>query len=155
MHPILPRMQGDVRGTAGVRFRVTLATFKGVRSPGVVSVNIEGDRAIFEVEGMHQLWALRSRLEIPFTHITGAELDPDQVKQWWHGWKIAGTDVPGLFAAGTFYYRGELVFWDVHDPAKTVVVSLDHERYKKLIIEVADPEAVVNALRASIRASGR
>jgi len=43
------------------------------------------------------------------------------------------------------------VFWDVLDPAKTIIVSLDHERYKKLIIEVADPEAVVTRLRASLR----
>jgi hypothetical protein len=113
----------------------------------MVTVSVQSDRAIFEVEGIHQLWALRSRLEIPLTHITGAEIDPDQVGRWWHGWKIAGTDVPGLFAAGTFYYHGELVFWDVHDPANTVIVSLDHERYKKLIIEVDDPAAVVSVLR--------
>ena len=49
-----------------------------------------------------------------------------------------GTDLPGLFAAGTFYYYGELVFWDVRDPVKTIIVSLNHERYKKLILEVAD-----------------
>jgi|SRR5665213_513196 len=116
----------------------------------MVNVTILNDRAVFEVEGLHQLWSLRSRLEIPLTHITGVEIDPDEVGRWWHGWKIAGTDVPGLFAAGTFYYHGELVFWDVHDPARTVVVSLDHERYKKLIIEVADPEAVAAALRASL-----
>jgi hypothetical protein len=46
--------------------------------------------------------------------------------------------------------HGELVFWDVHDPAKTIIVSLDHERYKKLIIEVADPAAVIMQLRQSI-----
>jgi hypothetical protein len=27
-----------------------------------------------------------------------------------------GTDLPGLFAAGTFFYHGELVFWDVRHP---------------------------------------
>jgi hypothetical protein len=54
---------------------------------------------------------------------------------------VIGTDVPGMFAAGTFYYHGELVFWDVFDTARTVIVSLDHERYKKLIIEVPDVAA--------------
>ena len=116
----------------------------------MVNVSILGDRAVFEVEGMDRLWALRSRLEIPLAHIVSAEHDPEQVGRWWHGWKLMGTDVPGLFAAGTFYYHGELVFWDVRDPAKTVIVSLAHERYKKLIFEVADPEAAVAALRASV-----
>lgn len=113
----------------------------------MVNVTVDGGRAVFEVEGWDKLWALRSRLEIPLTHITDVAYDPDQVGRWWHGWKVAGTDMPGLFAMGTFYYHGELVFWDVRDPASTIIVSLDHERYKKLIVEVADPEAVVASLR--------
>jgi hypothetical protein len=117
----------------------------------MVNVSIEGDRAVFDVQGMHQLWALRSRLEIPLTHIAGVECDPEQVGQWWHGWKLIGTDMPGLFAAGTFYYHGELVFWDVRDPERTIVVSLVHERYKKLIIEVEDPAAAVNTIQSALR----
>ena len=113
----------------------------------MVNVTVDGGRAVFEVEGWDKLWALRSRVEIPLTHITDVAYDPDQVGRWWHGWKVAGTDMPGLFAMGTFYYHGELVFWDVRDPASTIIVSLDHERYKKLIVEVADPEAVVASLR--------
>src|ERR1700674_4292091 len=109
----------------------------------MVSVTVLSDRAVFEVEGLHQLGGLGGRLDIPLTHITDAEIDPDQVGRWWHGWKLLGTDVPGLFAAGTFYYHGELVFWDVRDPATAIIVSLDHERYRKLILEVTDPEAVV------------
>jgi hypothetical protein len=117
----------------------------------MVNVTVLGDSAVFEVEGMHQLWALKSRLEIPLTHITDVENDPGQVGRWWHGWKVLGTDVPGLFTAGTFYYHGELVFWDVRDPTRTIIVSLDHERYKKLIVEVDDPDAVVARLRTSLR----
>ena len=113
----------------------------------MVSVTVESDRAVFEVEGWDKLWALRSRLEIPLAHITDVEANVDQVNRWWHGLKVMGADLPGLFAAGTFYYRGELVFWDVRQPANTIIVSLDHERYRKLIIEVADPSATVARLR--------
>jgi len=109
----------------------------------MVDVTVAGDRAVFEVEGLDKLWAFRSRLEIPIAHILGVEHDPEQVGRWWHGVKTLGTDLPGLFAAGTFYYRGELVFWDVRDPKRTVIVSLAHERYKKLIVEVPDPSSVV------------
>jgi hypothetical protein len=42
------------------------------------------------------------------------------------------------------------VFWDVSEPVNTIIVSLDHERYKKLIVEVSDPEAVVQRLRAGL-----
>ena len=68
-----------------------------------------------------------------------------------HSAAAGQTDFPGLFAAGTFYYHGELVFWDVTDPSRTIIVSLDHERYKKLIVEVRDPAAVVSSLKAAIK----
>src|SRR5215471_4899182 len=114
----------------------------------MVNVTVLADRVVFEVEGLDRLWALRSRVEIPVTHITGAEFDPTQVGKWWHGWKVLGADMPGLFAAGTFYYHGELVFWDVHNTTHAIIVSLDHERYKKLIVEVEDPVDVVGRIRA-------
>jgi hypothetical protein len=117
----------------------------------MVDVTIEVDRALFNVEGTHKLWSFRSVIEIPLTHITGVQADPDQVGQWWHGMKLIGTDVPGLFAAGMFYYHGEVVFWDVRDPAQTIIVSLEHERYKKLIIEVSDVASTVERLRAALR----
>ena len=61
---------------------------------------------------MHKLWSSRGQIEIPLTHIIGVDADPDQVGVWWHGFTLIGTDLPGMFAAGTFYQHGELVFWD-------------------------------------------
>ncbi len=115
----------------------------------MVNVSVDGRSAVFTVEGLHKLWSLRSRIEIPLAHINGAEVNHDQVGRWWHGFKLIGTDAPGLFAAGTFYYHGELVFWDVHDTTKTLIVSLEHEHYKKLIVEVADPDAAAAMLNAA------
>ena len=117
-------------------------------SPPMVDVSIEGGRAVFAIEGIHKLWAFRSRIDIPLEHITDVEVNHDQVGRWWHGFKLIGTDAPGLFAAGTFYYHGELVFWDVHDTTKTIIVSLEHERYKKLIVEVADPVVAAAMLKS-------
>ncbi|HUK35043.1 MAG TPA: hypothetical protein VLV86_14085 [Vicinamibacterales bacterium] len=116
----------------------------------MVDVSVENGRAIFVVEGMHKLWSLRSRIEIPLEHISGAEVNHEQVGKWWHGFKLIGTDAPGLFAAGTFYYHGELVFWDVHDTTKTIIVSLEHERYKKLIVEVANPQETAAVLNDAL-----
>ena len=116
----------------------------------MVDVRIQGERAVFTVEGLHKLWSFRSQIEIPLTHIAGVEANPDQVRRWWHGVKLIGTDAAALFTAGTFYYHGELVFWDISDPAQTIVVSVEHERYKKLIIEVADVAETVARLRAAL-----
>jgi hypothetical protein len=117
----------------------------------VVDITIEGDMAVFTVVGLDKLWCFRSRLEIPLSHILDVEANADQVGRWWHGIKVLGTDVPGLFAGGTFRYQGELVFWDVRDPSRAIIVSLDHERYRKLVVEVADPPGVVEMLQAATR----
>src|SRR5262249_22370811 len=116
----------------------------------MVDISISGDQVSFKVEGLHQLWAFRSELEIPLAHITGVEADPGLVGTWWHGVKLMGTDVPGVFAAGTFLYHGELVFWDVRHPDRTIIVSLTHERYKKLIVEVENPVTAAAMLRDAL-----
>ena len=109
----------------------------------MVEIDIAGDKVIFEVQGWDKLWSLRSRLEIPLEHIAGAQADPHPAMGWFQGLKLAGTEVPNIFRAGTFYQHGELIFWDVHHPENTIVVELIHETYPKLIIEVADPAAAV------------
>ena len=116
----------------------------------MVEISIEGDKAVFEVQGWDQLWSLRSRLEIPLAHINGAHIDPEPAMGWFQGLKVAGTDVPNIFRAGTFYQKGEWVFWDVHDPLRTIVVELEHERYKKLIIQVDDPTREIEKIKASL-----
>jgi hypothetical protein len=119
----------------------------------MVNVSIDNERVTFEVQGLDRLWAFKSRVEVPLAHVTNVEFNPEQVGRWWHGWKLLGTEMPGLFAMGTFHYHGELVFWDVRDPAHTVIVSLDHERYKKLIIEVEDPADVADRINDARRVS--
>jgi hypothetical protein len=117
----------------------------------MVDVAIDGDRVVFHVEGLHKLWALRSSLEIPLAHVMAVEINEQQVGNWWHGFKLLGTEMPGVLGAGTFVYHGQMVFWDVRDPDKTIIISLEHEFYKKLIVEVADPPATAAMLQAAAR----
>ena len=116
----------------------------------MVEINIEGNNVTFEVRGWDKVWSLRSRLEIPLSHVSDAHIDPDPAMGWFEGLKMGGTDIPNIFRAGTFYQEGEWVFWDVRHPEKTIVVDLSHETYKKLIIEVADPDAEIQKLKAAI-----
>lgn len=113
----------------------------------MVHVTRDGDRVLFEVKGLHKLWALKSRLEIPRRNIRGARRDAAAVRGW-KGWRAPGTHVPELITAGTFYVEGKRIFWDVSDPDKAVVVTLDDEHYNELIIEVEDPDAVIDLLAA-------
>ena len=116
----------------------------------MVEITVVGDKAVFEVEGWDKFWSLRSRLEIPLAHIHGVHADPKPAMGWFDGLKLAGTAIPHIFRAGTFYQEGDFVFWDVHDPEKTIVIELEHEHFAKLIIEVAEPARAVRLLASSI-----
>jgi len=122
----------------------------------MVEISIHGDRARFEVEGWDKLWALRSQLEIPLAHVRSVRVDPEPARGWWHGLKLAGTGIPGVLTAGTFYQHDGVVFYDVHDPERTIVLELVHETYKRLVIEVSSPEAAVALLSEALAGrSGR
>jgi hypothetical protein len=114
----------------------------------MVEITIVDGTARFDVQGWDKLWSLKSRLEIPLAHIRGCREDPGVAQGWWHGIKAPGTSVPGVITAGTFYQHGKRIFWDVHDPERTIVVELSDERYDELIVEVASPADAIRLLRA-------
>jgi hypothetical protein len=116
----------------------------------VAEVELAENTLSIHVRGMDQLWALRSHLEIPLSHVSGAEAAPEVARRWWQGLRSGGTHVPGVITAGTFHQEGERVFWDVHDPEKAIVIRLRDERYARLVIEVEDPPATVAAIQAAL-----
>ena len=118
----------------------------------MVSISVRDTTVVFEVEGLDKLWALKSHLEIPIERIRGVRADPEIARGWWKGFRLPGTHIPGVITAGTFYQSGRWVFWDVKDPAGTIVVDLEDDRYDAIIVEVADPAAAVAQIEAARRA---
>jgi hypothetical protein len=113
------------------------------RAQKMVNISIEDGVVVFTVQGLHKILALRSRLEIPISHVRGVRADPNIGRRWWKGFRLGGTHLPGLLAAGTFYTGGQRTFWDVSNPGRAIVVDLTDERFKQLIVEVEDPAAEV------------
>jgi hypothetical protein len=116
----------------------------------MTDVELTRDALIVHVLGMDRLWTLKSRLEIPISHVVGAEVDSEVAREWRKGIRAPGTHVPGVITAGTFYQDGERVFWDVHDPQKTVVIQLRDERYARLVIEVDNPNATAATIQKAL-----
>jgi len=111
----------------------------------MVEVIVKQDQVIFEILGVHKILALRSRFIIPRDHIESVTWDKTSLWQW-KGWRIPGTFFPGVIRAGTYYHKGSRIFWDVADADKALLIQLRDESYDKLIIEVNDPEAVMEQL---------
>src|SRR5215208_6775824 len=117
----------------------------------MADVELTEDTLNVHVKGMDRIFALTSRLEIPLSHVLGAEVDPELGHpEWWKSLRLTATQIPWIVTAGTFYQEGERVFWDGHDPEKVVVIRLRDERYTRLVIGVEDPPATSASIQGAI-----
>ena len=113
------------------------------------TVSIDGDVLTVVMHGLDKLWSMRSQLDVPVAHVRGASVDPAIVHEP-KGWRGPGSNVPGVLTAGTFHQHGELIFWDVHGGDNAVVIELEHDSFKRLVVEVDDPLATVQLIQRAI-----
>jgi hypothetical protein len=111
----------------------------------MVKIEKQGDNFLFVIQGMHKLWAFKSVITIKAAHVVDVHLKTDKIG-FWKGWRMPGTDLPGVITAGTYYTDGKRVFWDVMKNENTIVVQLQNEKYDKLIVEVENPQEAIAML---------
>lgn len=58
----------------------TLAVNKKERV--VTEIELTGSTLIVHVKGIHKILTFKSELEIPLSHVSGAETDPSTVQEW-------------------------------------------------------------------------
>jgi hypothetical protein len=110
----------------------------------MVAVTENGNEFIFEIKGFHKIWALKSKIIVSKENIIRAYQNENEFT-FWKGFRMPGTEIPGIIAAGTFYKKGRN-FWDVINTKNALVIELKDNYYKKLIIEVENPEATMQVL---------
>ena len=65
--------------------------------------------------------------------------DPDELKSWNKGVRLAGIQLPGM-TSGTYRHDGQLTWWDVGSGGGALVIALHDERLSRVIVEVDDPD---------------
>jgi hypothetical protein len=118
----------------------------------MAAVSVGAQALTVKFSGIHMFWTLKRRLDVPLNHVVDARLDPALAASS-PGWRLLGAELPGVAVAGRFISNGERAFWDLRNPAKAVVVELRGERYKRLVLEVDDPETVVEAIHRALPAA--
>ena len=115
------------------------------------SIDINASSVTVTLRGLDVVWATRRRIVVPLGHVRGARRDAQAAR---HGpWLGAGrTDalLDYAVAASPMLVHGRHEFWDVHDPARAVAIDLAGEQYDRLVIEVEDPVATVEAVNAAV-----
>lgn len=115
-------------------------------------VRIEGKNLVFEIHGIDVFLSLKQSISIPLEHIISVSSD----KVPWGTFqqlKLLGTNLPHVVKDGLFLSNDGFLFFEMHDPEKCITVSLNNEKYNKIIFEVEDKEDTARTIREAI--SGR
>lgn len=112
-------------------------------------VTIQEKNLVIEPQGLDKIWALKDKLVIPLVHVKNLKVDGNILKGY-KGIRIPGTAIPGYYYAGTFKKEGKKTFYNTHQNATPLVIELKNEDFDRLIIEVDEPESVINEIKPQL-----
>ncbi|MCU1370262.1 MAG: hypothetical protein JWO77_1456 [Ilumatobacteraceae bacterium] len=138
----------------GILLAVVLVLLGGIivtslSGPNLAAVGVSpDDELLVRPVGLVRLWALSKGLDCPVTAISDVGVSPR--KGLVKGWRLPGTHLPGIMTAGTFRAHGDKDLWMVGRAKEVLVIELHDQPYRHLIVQVEDPHAAVEALRAAM-----
>lgn len=99
-----------------------------------------------------RIMALTSDIRVQIAQVKGARKDcgfggPGGMQL---GWRIPGTHIPFVVAAGTFIRHGERQFVFMRRTRQTVVIELEHKEWSRLLIGVPDASAEASRINAAV-----
>lgn len=113
------------------------------------TIRIDGSNLVFEIHGIDTILSIRRSISVPLAHVISVSTD----KVPWQPFqqmKVAGTSIPGIIKDGMFLSSDGLLFFEMHDQDKCITVSLNHERFKKIIFEVQDKQSSAKTIHDAL-----
>lgn len=123
----------------------------------MTSIETTHETLALTVHGVDVILAFKHRLEIPLSHVVGAEVGvSDEVaERLAHSLRLPGTHVPSLITAGSYSEHGRWMFWNIKSGDNAITIRITHEKYDALVVDVADPAATVEQIRTALAARAR
>ena len=113
-------------------------------------VMIDNDQLVIAVQGARKFFALKSEISIPLSNVESATIGlrwkelPKTLD------KVMGTNANMFYYGGTFVQDGDKVFYDLKKSEDAVVIHLNDEKFKRLIIGVEDPDVTVKIIENAL-----
>jgi hypothetical protein len=95
----------------------------------------------------------RNSVVVKLAHVVRVEARPEPKKGWLGHLRAmlsAGTHIPGIVQVGTFSADDGMVFYALRDRRRALVIELEQERFRRLIVEPErdeEPEACARRIR--------
>lgn len=116
----------------------------------MAQIDITEDGINVQLQGARRIHRRRP-LVASWKQVTGVRADPE-LGAGFPGLKWGvGSYSPGGLSVGSFRGRDGLSFWDVKNPANTIVIDLSDHKYRRLVIEVDDPVGVIDSINRALQ----
>lgn len=137
---------GEVAG----RLEVSSSQSGAGRAPRVwAECHLEGDKVVVRLKGWRSLLATRSSLRFDLASIVRVEHDPlarAHVRSSLRNWRHHGQ---GLWRLGVYHGFDGWSFWSIGLGRNAVLIECSGERFRYVVVEVADPGRTVREIRAA------
>lgn len=122
----------------------------------MTSIEVSENELVVNIEGFDKILAMRGRLTVPLSHVKDVTVRPDisSLMRMEMGATVRGVHVPDSVLVGSVRFGGsDVIFADVRDPSNAIAIELEHDQYRRLILEVRGetPEAVRDRILAAVR----
>ena len=114
----------------------------------LATVEAVGDSLVITPRGFNKFWAFKREIKVPLVNVKSVRVVEPRELPW--GWKVPGTDVPGLIRAGSYTRKGEWSFYLFRGGRPVVLIELDGNRFSRIGVETADPNGVATNLNKSL-----
>lgn len=125
-----------------------LAVYVTARRRGpLADIGVADGTLVVRPRGANQAWSLRRALRVPVDCVAGIGVVPAAGLPV--GPRSPGTAIPG-FRAGSYGTGDQRSFWLVRRAPDVLVIELVDRPYRRIVLEVDDPEATASSLRAAV-----
>jgi hypothetical protein len=116
----------------------------------MTTIDVSNDHLTITLTGWDRVWTLRKQLSFPLSHVKSVEIQP-RPRRSWKSVRFPGTYWPDTIQAGTFWSwdKHEWSFWNIRKADQVVIIELENERFRQVVLEVGDPDAVAERIRGA------
>ena len=119
----------------------------------MAKLSVQNNNLVLSLEWHEKIWALSGDKTFPLSTISSVEELAD-IRTERIGWKLAGSYLPKVVAAGLFKVKGEKrALWVHYGQRPAVIVRFNEGKYSKLIVHAENAAEAVEGLRHSLSAS--
>jgi hypothetical protein len=116
-----------------------------------VEVILTGAGVDVRLSGMDVVWSMRGSISVPWSDVVSARVVDAKTAKQRLRWRVGGTGLPGVAAAGRFTVRDEpgvRELWVTYRDPEYLEIETRRDQPKRIVLQVPDRAELATAINA-------